>query len=121
MPRCKLCDLIAAQQREDKAVSNAYTRPIRDAKEHIKTAEDLVRRGFRDEELLALLPEMRKTLSKAIKIQGEAIAQAWEEHWTIWGRDEGPELPNVVGVGEDQDEDGMSESDIRGSAPPRKS
>jgi len=99
VPRCRLCDLIAAQQREDEAVSEKYTKPIREIEKDIRNTQDLISRGIGKEhkdELERLLAQMRKRFDEAFRVREAKIAEAWIAHFTIWGPGEGPELPNEV-------------------------
>jgi hypothetical protein len=105
VPRCRLCDLIAAQQREDEAVSETYTRPIRETEKDIRNTQDLISRDIGKEykdELEPLLAQMRKRLDQAFRTREAKIAEAWIRHFAIWGPGEGPDLPNEVFVEGDE-------------------
>lgn len=105
IPRCRLCDLIAAQIREDEAVSAANMRPIWKAEKDIRHTESLIHRGIGKEELESALPGLRKTLDEALEARDEKIIEAWRKHWSIWGpAGEGPEPINEISWEEEGDD-----------------
>ncbi|KAE9369727.1 hypothetical protein N431DRAFT_493499 [Stipitochalara longipes BDJ] len=96
IPRCKLCDLIAASTRESTAVypPPTYSSPIEGLQNHIASAEQLIGEGIRKEELEATLPSMKQILADEIRATELRMLEVWKEHWAIWGPGEGPEVPN---------------------------
>lgn len=104
VPRCRLCDLIAAQIREDEAVSPTNMHPVWKAEKDIRHTESLIQRGIGKAELESALPGLRKILDEAIKARDEKIIEAWYKHWAIWGpAGEGPEPVNEISWEEEGD------------------
>lgn len=103
IPRCRLCDLIAANAREQEAAypPPTFTNPIPGLRRHIKVTEQLVSEDVQKEEVEALgasLPLIRQTLEDEIKVTDQRILEAWMSHWAIWGPGEGPDLENEYAV-----------------------
>jgi hypothetical protein len=94
--RCRLCDLITANAREEQAAypPPTFTNPIPEIRRHIKLTEQLISEDIRKEELEASLPLMMKTLEDEISSTDMRIMEAWMGHWAIWGPGEGPDLEN---------------------------
>jgi hypothetical protein len=96
-PRCRLCDLTAANAREAAAVypPPTFSSRVEALQRHIASAEQLIAEGIRKEELEAILPSIQKMLTDEISATENRMLEAWKEHWAIWGLGEGPEMPNV--------------------------
>jgi hypothetical protein len=93
VPRCKLCDLIAAQERADYAEmpSPTYTSSMIKITNDIKDAQQLIDQDIRKEELQKALVVIKQKREDAIVITDLKIAAAWKEHWAIWGPGDGPD------------------------------
>jgi hypothetical protein len=110
IPRCRLCDLIAARTRETAAVHPppTYSSAIERLQNHITSAEQMIGEGIRKEELEATLPSMKQMLANEIWATELRMLDAWKGHWAIWGPGEGPEMPDeYVLVEEEEPEDGV--------------
>ena len=96
IPRCRLCDLIAASSRESTAVypPPTYSSAIEGLQNHIASAEQLIVEGIRKEELESTLPSMKQMLADEINATELRMLEAWKEHWAIWGPGERPEILN---------------------------
>ncbi len=105
-PRCKLCDLIAAQIRADKVEypPPTFKSPVDELEKQIKLAEELIAGGKQKEKSEETLPEMRKKLADSIRDMDRGILRAWKEHWGIWGPGEGPEMEDDLVVEEPSEE-----------------
>jgi hypothetical protein len=103
IPRCRLCDLIAASTRESAAVfpPPTYASPIEGLQNHIASAEQLIAEGIQNEELEKTLPSMKQMLADEIKATELRMVEVWKEYWAIWGPGEGPEIPNEYPVEEE--------------------
>jgi hypothetical protein len=96
IPRCKLCDLLAAQQRADHADKPppTYESLINKIERDIKLTQDLISEGIRKDELEKALEVMKKHRDDAVMATDLRIAAAWREYWAIWGHGDGPERAN---------------------------
>ena len=94
IPRCRLCDLIAASTRESAAVypPPTYSSAIEGLQSHIASAEQLIAEGVRKEELEATLATTKKMLEDEIRATELRMLEAWKSHWAIWGPGDGPEI-----------------------------
>jgi hypothetical protein len=112
--RCRLCDLIATNGRQDQAVypPPTFTNPIDGIRRHIALTEQLIGEGIRKEELETSLPLMKKALGDEIRATDQMILEAWAGHWAIWGPGEGPDLEDEYVV----EENPKAPLKIRGSA-----
>jgi hypothetical protein len=96
IPRCKLCDLLAAQQRADHADKPppTYESLVDKIERDIKLTQDLISEGIRKDELEKALEVMKKQRDDAVMATDLRIAAAWREYWAIWGHGDGPERAN---------------------------
>jgi len=96
VPRCKLCDLLAAQQRADLADKPppTFESLVDKIERDIKLTQDLIGEGIRKDELEKALEVMKKQLNDAVMATDLRIAAAWKEYWAIWGHGDGPDRIN---------------------------
>ncbi len=115
IPRCKLCDLIAAQIRADKVEypPPTYKSPVDELEKQIKLAEKMIAEGKQKEELEETLPEMKKKLADSIRDMDKGILQAWKEHWGIWGPGEGPEMEDELVVEEPNEKKAKEDEEVQ--------
>ncbi|PMD67435.1 uncharacterized protein K444DRAFT_15715 [Hyaloscypha bicolor E] len=111
IPRCRLCDLIAARARETAAVypPPTYSSAIERLQNHIASTEQMIGEGIRKEELEATLPSMKQMLADEIWATELRMLEAWKGHWAIWGHGEGPEMPDEYVLVEEEEPENVVE------------
>jgi hypothetical protein len=95
-PRCKFCDLLAAQERANHADKPPPTHEslVDKLDRDIKLTQDLISEGIRKDELEKALEVMKKQLDDAVMATDLRVAEAWKEYWAIWGHGEGLDREN---------------------------
>jgi hypothetical protein len=111
IPRCRLCDLIAARARETAAVypPPTYSSAIERLQNHIASTEQMIGEDIRKEELEATLPSMKQMLADEIWATELRMLEAWKGHWAIWGHGEGPEMPDEYVLVEEEEPENVVE------------
>jgi hypothetical protein len=96
VPRCKFCDLLAAQERANHADKPPPTHEslVDKIDRDIALTKDLISEGIRKDELEKALEVMEKQLDDAVVATDLRIAAAWKEYWAIWGHGDGPDRAN---------------------------
>ena len=90
IPRCKHCDLMAANKKamDAELPPPTYENPVKQIEKHMEEAKRLIEEGIRKEEMEAALVRMRERLREVVKVRDRRIRKAWEEYWGIWGPEE---------------------------------
>jgi hypothetical protein len=106
VPRCKFCDLLAAQERANQADKPPPTHEslVDKLDRDIKLTQDLISEGIRKDELEKALEVMKKQLDDAVMATDLRIAGAWKEYWAVWGHGEGPDRANEYYEGDGDDD-----------------
>lgn len=91
VPRCKHCDLSAANKRaiDAECPPPTYQNPIKKVEQQIEQAKSLIEHGIRKDDLLRILPNMEKKRVELVGERDRGIRRAWDEYWGIWGMEEG--------------------------------
>jgi hypothetical protein len=117
--RCKLCDLLATQERANHADKPPPTHEslVDKIDRDIKLMRDLISEGIRKDELEKTLEVMEKQLDDAVMATDLKITAAWKEYWAIWGHGDGPDRANeyyedadAAGSVEDADAVGVADT-----------
>lgn len=104
LPRCKLCDLIAAQNR---AIVAENPPPginvVEETENNITMVEEMIEAGIATKQDEEDLVELKRELEDAIMLMNLRIHEAWLPYWEIWGPGYGPEvlLNTILDDGED--------------------
>lgn len=85
--RCRLCDLLVANNRQADAQSPGGLWVTASIDNEIRIAEELIEQGVRRDELKAALPRMNRERDRLIRAMEKGVRTAWEEYWAIWGLD----------------------------------
>ncbi|KAE8442023.1 hypothetical protein EG329_003924 [Mollisiaceae sp. DMI_Dod_QoI] len=104
IPRCKLCDLILAQDRANVAENPPpHINVVEGIESNISLIEEMITAGIATNQDEEDLVELKKELEDAIMLTDIRIQEAWMPYWAIWGPDVGPPvLPdNLFDDGED--------------------
>jgi hypothetical protein len=93
IPRCKLCDLIKAQ---DRAIIAENPPPginiVERIKHDIDLIEEMIAAGISTKQDEEDLVDMKVELDNAIALANVRIHEAWLPYWDIWGPGDGPSL-----------------------------
>ncbi|KUJ10713.1 uncharacterized protein LY89DRAFT_689357 [Mollisia scopiformis] len=91
--RCKLCDLIAAQDRATIAENPPPgINMVEGLERDIDLIEEMIAAGIATKQEEEDLGGLRKELENAIMFTNLRIDEAWLPYWEIWGPGDGPEL-----------------------------
>lgn len=114
IPRCKLCDLIAADDRAATAQNPPPGSNIKEDIEHaIAAIEKRTTEGKATEQDKEDMAALEKDLDDVIWLTELRIHEAWLPHWEIWGpafekiEDEPEEPQRLLGIIFDNGEDSI--------------
>ena len=87
IPRCKHCDLVAANKRaiDAEMPPPKYKNPATQIERHMEEARRFIVQGIRKVEMEAALVRMEERRREVLMKRDRDIKTVWEEYWGIWG------------------------------------
>lgn len=83
--RCKLCDLLAVEQLIAANGPHRSRNSMAKIERDIILAEQLIRDKVRSEELLTVLPMMKRERLDTFNNLDSLARSAWSQFWSVWG------------------------------------